>query len=48
MIGGINIPEMAVIVVVAAVLFFGRNVVIDWIETIAQVKKTYNKKLKKK
>ncbi len=48
MIGGIGVSEMAVIVVVAAVVFFGRNVVIDWVKTIAQVKKTYNKELKKK
>ena len=44
----IGITEIAIIAIVAAIIFFGRNTIIEWAKTIAQVKKTYNKELKKK
>ena len=44
----IGMTEVIVIVVIGAVLFFGKNVVLDWVKTIAQVKKTYNKEIESK
>ena len=44
----IGITEIAIIVIIAAIIFFGRNTIVDWAKTIAQVKKTYNKELNKK
>ncbi len=42
----IGIAEIAVIAVVGGIVFFGKNTVVDWAKTIAQVKKTYNTELK--
>ena len=44
----IGITEIAIIVIVAAIIFFGRNTIIEWAKTIAQVKNTYNKEINKK
>ncbi len=44
----IGITEITIIVIVAAIVFFGRNTIVEWAKTVAQVKKTYNKELNKK
>ncbi len=46
----IGVTELAIIVVIAIILFFGRNVLLDWVKTIAKAKKTLKpeEKAKKK
>ncbi len=42
----LGITELVVIVIVAAVIFFGKDVVLDWAKTLRQVKKTYDGEIK--
>jgi len=41
----IGIGETAIIVVIAAIIFFGKDQVLGWAKTLGQVKKTYNKEI---
>jgi hypothetical protein len=43
----IGISEAAIILVVGAIFFFGKNKVLDWAAGLAQVKKRYETELKK-
>ncbi len=44
----IGLAEIAIIAVVAGIVFFGKNQVVDWAKTIGQVKKAYGKELETK
>ncbi len=44
----IGMPELAIIVIVGAIIFFGKNSVEDWVKTAAEAKKVYDREMKKK
>lgn len=41
----LGLPELAIIAVVAGIIFFGKGTVVEWVKTIAQAKKIYKKEM---